>query len=311
MSFDRAELAAALARHGIVHRVVVAEVKGSAPRETGASMLVWPDGQSGTIGGGALEYEAAASARRMNPGDTQIRRAALGPALNQCCGGAVTLVSETFDSVPEGSGPFARRIEGSAQMPLSLHRLISRARAEGAPVPVSLQDGWLIEPARQSRRPLWIFGAGHVGRALVDVLAPLPDFDITWVDTGPERFPEQVAAGVRVLPAVDPATALRLAPENAEILILTYSHALDLALCHSALSLGLTRIGLIGSQTKWARFRTRLGQLGHSQANILGITCPIGDPGLGKHPQAIALGVATAMLRRGAVGHMNERGETG
>ena len=98
--FDLDILSDAIARHGRVIRVVVAAVKGSAPREPGAEMLVWDDGQRGTIGGGQLEWQAAETAKRMLTQGSQRRldRAALGPALNQCCGGAVTLVSEAFDA---------------------------------------------------------------------------------------------------------------------------------------------------------------------------------------------------------------------
>ena len=142
-------------------------------------------------------------------------------------------------------------------------------------------------------RPLWIYGAGHVGRALVHVMAPLPDFAITWVDTHSERFPETT---VTKLVARDPALVVKHAPPSASHLILTYSHEMDLALCHAVLSHQFHTAGLIGSATKWARFKTRLAALGHAPAQISRIACPIGDPGLGKHPAAIALGVATAMI---------------
>ena len=142
-------------------------------------------------------------------------------------------------------------------------------------------------------RPLWIYGAGHVGRALVNVMAPLPDFAITWVDTGAERFPE---TDVTTLVAKDPALIVKHAPVDADHLILTYSHEIDLALCHALLNHDFHGVGLIGSATKWARFKTRLAALGHTPAQISRIACPIGDPSLGKHPAAIALGVATAMI---------------
>ena len=149
---------------------------------------------------------------------------------------------------------------------------------------------------RPPARPLWIYGAGHVGRALVNVMAPLPDFDITWVDTHADRFPP---TDVTTLVATDPARAVKHAPQDADHLILTYSHELDLALCHAVLNHGFHSVGLIGSATKWARFKTRLAALGHTPAQISRIACPIGDPALGKHPAAIALGVATAMISGG------------
>ena len=138
--------------------------------------------------------------------------------------------------------------------------------------------------------------SGHVGRALVDVLAPLPEVQITWVDVAPDRFPEAAPPNVRILPVPDPAQAVALAPPGAEHLILTFSHALDLELCHRLLAHGFADCGLIGSATKWARFRSRLAALGHGPGEISRITCPIGDPALGKHPQAIAISVAADFL---------------
>ena len=291
--FDREALGAALADHGRIARIVVARVEGSGPREVGAAMLVWAGGQSGTIGGGALEFQAGARGRSMlAAGGRQVTREALGPSLGQCCGGAVTLVTEVFDAVP--AGPLvARSLDGSA-MPLAVKRLLAAARGQGALPALTMVQGWLVEPVSMPKRPLWIWGAGHVGRALVSVLAPLPDFAVTWVDVAPERFSE--AAGVRILPVTDPAKAVALAPHEAEHLIVTFSHALDLDLCHRLLIHGFAHCGLIGSATKWARFRARLRALGHDQAEIARITCPIGDPALGKHPQAIAVGVAAHLL---------------
>jgi len=98
------------------------------------------------------------------------------------------------------------------------------------------------------------------------------------------------------LVAADPVRVVTHAPAQADHLILTYSHEIDLALCDALLRQPFGSIGLIGSATKWARFRRRLQAMGHRPAQIARIACPIGDPSLGKHPQAIALGVATAMV---------------
>ncbi|WP_425101499.1 xanthine dehydrogenase accessory protein XdhC [Tropicibacter sp. S64] len=292
MSFDLAELKAAVASHGRVARVVVAEVRGSTPREVGASMLVWHGGQSGTIGGGTLELEAARHAF-----DRQgATRHALGPDMGQCCGGAVTLWTELFDAETLAAleGPVIAR--GPGAMPLAVQRVLAQARGQGTRPAPALIDGWMVEPVTEPQRHLWIWGAGHVGRALVQVLAPLPDLAITWVDTGPERFPQTVPAGVTALPAAQPARLVPHAPKNAEHLILTYSHALDLDLCHAILSHDFAFCGLIGSDTKWVRFRKRLAALGHADAQIGRICCPIGQKHLGKHPAAIAIGVASQLL---------------
>ena len=292
--FDLGALAAALDAHGRVARVVIAGVEGSSPREVGASMLVWSGGQSGTIGGGALEF--AAAARALTVEGRVVERVALGPSLGQCCGGAVTLWTEVYEALPEVvGGVFAR---GAGEMPLSVARVLAAARGAGVVPASGLRGGWLVEPVAVPMRQVWVWGAGHVGRALVAVLAPLPGISVTWVDVALDRFPEGVPEGVTVVPVADPAGLVAHVPEAAEHIIVTYSHALDLELCHLLLGRGFGACGVIGSATKWARFRGRLGALGHSGAAVARIECPIGDPALGKHPQAIAVGVVAAMLAR-------------
>lgn len=306
MSLDLAALHAAVAAHGPVIRVVIADVAGSSPRDPGAAMLVWQAGQAGTIGGGALEWQALAEARAAlaSGAPDRLARHALGPSLGQCCGGAVTLAFERWDAArlaaTDPALPLLRRIDGDAPAPLTLRRALRDARGTGIAPPVRFAQGWLLEPLAAPTRPVWIWGAGHVGRALVGVLAPLPDLAITWADTAHDRFPDPLPGGVTALPAPALAAAMAHAPRDAHHLILTYSHALDLDLCHAALNHGFASAGVIGSATKWARFRKRLGDLGHAPAQIDLIDCPIGDPSLGKHPQAIALGVAAALLARPA-----------
>ena len=243
--------------------VSVVRAAGSVPREVGADMVVYADRIEGTIGGGALEWEAMRRARAMlSDGQVAFEETVpLGPSRGQCCGGSVTL----------------RYRLGEARAPFD-------------------------------RNPLWIYGAGHVGRALIQVLAPLPHFAITWVDTTKARFPSELPDTVTPLIAADPARAVPHAPEHADHLVLTYSHDLDLAICHAVLSRPFRRAGLIGSATKWARFQRRLQELGHDGAQIARIACPIGDPSLGKHPQAIALGVATAMIAAGYGAQGNQVG---
>jgi xanthine dehydrogenase accessory factor len=302
MSFDAAGLRAAIADHGPVARVVVANVDGSTPREAGAAMLVWSDGQSGTIGGGALEFAAAERARQaLAEEKDRLDREPLGPALGQCCGGAVTLLTEVWTEArlnAQGGDVIARPVPGGPQaMPLSVTRLLAAARNRGERPRPTLKDGWMVETVSHPARALWVWGAGHVGRAIVATLAPLPDIAITWIDTAADRFPETIPDRVTRLVAANPADLVAYAPSTAEHLILTYSHALDLELCHRLLGHGFAACGLIGSRTKWARFRSRLAALGHTDASIARIRCPIGDPTLGKHPQAIAVGVAHEILK--------------
>ena len=307
--FDLGDLRQRVARHGLVARIVIASHAGSSPREDGAAMLVWPGGSSGTIGGGALEYLASARALEMltalSP-MTEIRREALGPNIGQCCGGAVTLVTEVFHAgtLPAPAPEELLLIrplspEAAARpLPLSLQRLKARARAAGSLPPGPLLDqGWLAEPLARPQQPVWIWGAGHVGRAICDSLSPLPQFALTWVDTAAERFPERIAEGVRQRVAARPEGLICEAPHIAWHLIVTYSHALDLEICHRLLASGASEIGLIGSASKAARFASRLSALGHAPGQIARIHCPMGDITLGKHPQAIALGVAVQLLK--------------
>ncbi|MDE0969424.1 MAG: xanthine dehydrogenase accessory protein XdhC [Octadecabacter sp.] len=231
--------------------VSVTAIKGSAPREAGATMRVWADHQDGTIGGGALEFEATRIAQKLlvAGGGTVKRTFPLGPDLGQCCGGAVTL-DFSHDALDK-------------------------------------------EPTKP---PLWIWGAGHVGRAIAFVVAPFDDRNITLIDTSVNRMPDNLPPNVSPLVANDPVRAVEHAPLHADHLILTYSHDIDLALCDSLLRHKFSSIGLIGSATKWARFHSRLVSMGHSAEHVNRIACPIGDPSLGKHPQAIAISVATTLI---------------
>ena len=290
MSFDLLQLNATIAKHGAVHRVVIAAIKGSSPREVGASMLLWAGGQSGSIGGGALEYQASQAPK------FGLRHYPLGPELGQCCGGHVTLVTEYFTKPVQVKDLYIRRIEGDLPLPLPMARM-QKARRNGSGVAAGLcSGGWLAEPIEHPRTSLWIWGAGHVGRAVVHIAAEMPNFDITWIDTSPERFPRNTPIHVTIAPAKEPVHLMAHAPLQAQHLIFTYSHALDLAICHAALKQGFAFCGLIGSSSKWARFRGRLAALGHSPSEILSITCPIGDPNLGKQPISIAIGVAQALV---------------
>ena len=304
--FDAARLSDHFAAHGPFVRVVVAGARGSTPRETGAEMAVFADATLGTIGGGALEHEAIAQARaRLAPGAA---RFPLGPALGQCCGGSVTLVFEPIHgAVRPVDGPLrALRLDGAPVPPLWVTRAQGAAR-RGEAVAARLDDGWFVEPCQVPASDLWIWGAGHVGRAVVGVMAPLPGWQITWVDTAKDRFPADIPGGVTRLVAVEPGAAAGHAPKDAHHLVFTFSHAIDLDLCHRLLGHGFASLGLIGSVTKWARFRKRLGALGHATASIDRITCPIGDPALGKHPQAIAIGVAAQLMRSGVARTSNRK----
>jgi len=239
-----------------------------------------------------LEYQASQSPK------SGLRSYPLGPELGQCCGGYVTLVTEYFNEPIEATDLFVRQIERDLPLPLPMARLQQAIRNGSGMAAVLCSGGWLAEPIEQSRTPLWVWGAGHVGRAVVPIAAQMQDFDVTWIDTSPDRFPKDPAQNVNIVPAAEPVHLMAHASTAAQHLIFTYSHALDLAICHAALTKGFTFCGLIGSASKWARFRGRLAALGHNPSEILKITCPIGDPNLGKEPISIAISVTQALLLR-------------
>jgi len=301
MSFERWPLEKCVAANGAVVRVLVASTKGSAPRDAGATMLVWPSGQSGTIGGGALEHQASLRAREMLSGATSVARITqpLGPNLGQCCGGSVTLVLERYvaENLPtETAGIFVRAVESdaSAELPALLQRRLEAAK--GTPIAPVLTAGWLAEKIQKPPTPVWIYGAGHVGRALARTLAPLNGYDITLIDTDVTRLPKHLPQNITTLTAKNIADLVKHAPDQAHHYIMTMDHGFDLEICHHLLGRRFGFAGLIGSKTKWARFQGRLEKLGHTCGGITRITCPIGDPALGKEPQTIAVGIAHGLL---------------
>ncbi len=296
MSFQKDEM---MAGSLPVARVVIVARKGSSPREVGTSMLVWPDRVSGTIGGGALELQAIGQARDvLKTGKACVHRQPLGPDLGQCCGGAVTTLIERWDrSELEAIGEVVSRpLPGKEQ---EMPALVRRRLSTSAP---GLVDGWMIEPVAPPARQIWVWGAGHVGTALMNVLVPLPGFELFWADLDPARFAPGMPEHVNTLAAENLADLASLASPEAEHFVMTYSHAIDLDICHRILTRPFLSLGLIGSKSKKARFKSRLKALGHSPDLIERLECPIGDPALGRHPQAIALGVAAGILRGGTPG---------
>ncbi|WP_299561935.1 xanthine dehydrogenase accessory protein XdhC [uncultured Sulfitobacter sp.] len=240
--------------------IEIAATRGSAPRDAGTVMRVTATDCAGTIGGGALEYRAIATARRMLVANrtSHMETYPLGPGLGQCCGGSVTL----------SYGHDGRTVDVAHRCELKSVRPPAR--------PVAL----------------WIWGAGHVGRAVIDC-CPANAFDITWIDSAADRFPDAVPPYVTQIPVADMPRLARRAPQGAHHLIFTYSHDIDLALCAALLKSGARQIGLIGSATKRARFERRLRAAGLDPTPI---TCPIGDKKLGKAPHEIAHGTINALL---------------
>ena len=297
MALDLKMLRKKVLLHGKVCRTAIIEAKGSVPRGIGTEMLTWEGGQHGTIGGGALEFQATKEGFE----GEYLKTIPLGPNLGQCCGGSVTLVNEIFnlDRLDEMNSEnfFSRQISGSNTKPLSIVKLEQNINNTAEPTEKCvLSKGWLFESIKTNRIPIWVYGAGHVGRALIQILSPFPEFDLTWLDTGKERFPKNIHENVKVLYSSELPSLTEYAPDNCQHFILTYSHALDLDLCHRLLGRSFYSVGLIGSKTKWVRFQKRLTELGHPLDNIQRISCPIGNPLLGKQPQAVAISLAQELL---------------
>ena len=242
--------------------VQVKAAQGSVPREAGAWMAVFDTTLVGTVGGGHLEYDAIAKARELlgsRPALPATLRFALGPALGQCCGGVVELRFEVVSKQ-------------------DIHRLDQQ-----------------LQPASS---PVALFGGGHVGHAIAAVLSSLP-FALTWIDSRDGVFPDGTTGEHS-----DPVEgAVRsLVPESA-VLIMSFSHAEDLEVVAACLmrqraKADLPYIGLIGSKTKWATFRSRLQARGFTSDELVHVTCPIGVPGIeGKAPEVIAIAVAAQLLQ--------------
>lgn len=250
--------------------VLVTATRGSVPRDAGTWMAVLGERCLGTIGGGRLELDAIAEARALlqeavasTTTPVRERRFALGPSLGQCCGGEVHL---RFERVEVSDAPALRT------------RLAPRH--------------W----------PLGLFGGGHVGQALVQVLAHLP-FDVTWIDSRDGVFPDAVPAHVRCEHSEPVQAAVADLPPGTRVLVMSFSHAEDLDIVAACLQRQRQRgdlpyIGLIGSHTKWATFRRRLAERGYTEAELAHITCPIGVPGVSdKRPEIIAVAVAAQLLQ--------------
>ena len=293
--------------HGAAALVTLAQAQGSSPREVGARMVVAPDGKfTGTIGGGALEWGALAEAQALLAHDgamvTKLDKA-LGPDLGQCCGGRVLLTIEKFGATDRDAVATLARAEGEGVLTTiaavgSDGRLVRRA-AEAAEGPAyeTRADGSVRERFGEEPTAFYLFGAGHVGRALTVALAPLP-FAITWIDTRPGAIPEQFPVNVTAITQGDPAALLARAPDGAFIAVMTHSHALDLDLVIAAL--GADRfpyVGLIGSDTKRARFTSAMRKMGMVDATVDRLICPIGLTTIqDKAPAAIAASVAAQVL---------------
>jgi xanthine dehydrogenase accessory factor len=259
--------------------VSIEATQGSVPREAGTWMAVFASQIVGTIGGGHVEFEAIAEARgllnrRESTADAYEKRYVLGPSLGQCCGGVMTLHYEKYSTL-------GNKNAGYSQI---------------------LPKNEVFNPLSTSKhQKVALFGGGHVGKAIVNILSTLP-MKVMWVDSRDEIFPTKLPKNV-VCEHSDPVqAAVSDLATNSHVLIMSFSHAEDLDIVAACLlrqreRADLPFIGLIGSKTKWATFRHRLEDRGFSQAELAHITCPIGVDGVkGKEPEVIAVSAAAQLL---------------
>lgn len=286
-----------------VAMVSVLASEGSAPRGAGTRMLVTGQALHGTIGGGQLEFRAVEQARAMlaqPPGTWRMQDYPLGPLLGQCCGGRVRLLVEHVDPLALGwvadAGQSCMLV--STLTPRRVERHVS---ADAPPTCLSARGDRLREGASfaeaigQYRRPLYLFGAGHVGQAIARHVHALP-FGLAWFDTRPIF---ETIDGVAIVPDISIDQCIAEAPDDAAILILTHDHALDYRLTRAALRRApVAFVGLIGSATKKARFLSRLERDGLSADARAHLTSPIGVPGVtGKEPDVIAIATLAQLLQ--------------
>ena len=309
--------------------VTVIETSGSAPREIGARIAVSKNSSVDSIGGGNLEHEAIQKARDMlnQPGES-IRRdefVGLGITMSQCCGGAVRLLFEKF------SGNVATRLRSELEHrgDRQMHILVSPVASQAATMVLNTKHDWrelpeflssvaesMIKTAEPSSRLVsdgeeeWfltrleekpskivLFGAGHVGKALVKLLQDLP-FLVEWVDERADLFPQEVPDNVVVRNLEDPLEALDNPQSGAFYVVMTHSHGLDYELCLKILQRReFGWLGLIGSGTKRKRFEKRFIEDGVDSFTLQRLHCPIGlDSIKGKLPAVIAISTAAQLL---------------
>jgi xanthine dehydrogenase accessory factor len=322
-----APLRRALAADGRAVLVTVAATRGSVPREAGARMIATRERAYGTIGGGHLEFEAIRIAREALDnagGGAWLARFPLAARLGQCCGGVATVLFQIFDAAAgESLDAIARRIAAGDSFALAtpvtpyasgpaivatdagLPPAVLVAASElirdgGAPVVVDhTGTSWFVERAARNDFRVVVFGNGHVGRALVQVLGALP-CGVTWVDEREHDFPSGVPENVEIVATDVPEAEVRAAAPSSMFLVMTHSHALDFDLIVAIAGRGdFDYAGMIGSAAKRAQMERRLVTRGFDATMIARIVCPIGIAGIdGRDPGAIAVAVAAELLQR-------------
>jgi xanthine dehydrogenase accessory factor len=318
--------------------VTVASTIGSTPREPGTKMIVTAERIYGTIGGGNLEHQACAIARSQldTPEPNRLRRFPLGAGLGQCCGGLVNLMFEPIlessdwvasaaqlqaqeqdwirvvatntDESEEDSAYLmfnADRFEPALQDSPENRELIEAAKSmlQGSDKAALHQvsgspNAFFFDVSRKPDFQLVLFGAGHVGRAIVNILRDLP-VRIIWVDSRDNQFPAEIPDNVECICSDIPEAEVDAAPAGSYFLIMTHDHALDQSLSEQILKRDdFAYFGLIGSASKRRLFETRMHRRGIPKQLFKRMTCPIGVDGIdSKQPAAIAISVAAELMQ--------------
>lgn len=318
--------------------VTVAGIRGSAPRDAGAKMLVTERDVIGTIGGGQLEYKCAKiafEALRTGEDRRYFRKFALGANCGQCCGGVVEVLFEPFcankprwlellqrfrdrrESVLIATGQHTKYLidaRGICRYPRKADaddKLLAEAlqmlkQKKGAQ---KMDDEVLLEPIMGNDMSVAVFGAGHVGTATVNTLSTL-DCNIRWIDGRRKIFPKQLPDNVQKIESERPELEVAALPAGTCYLVMTHSHPLDLAIVQQVLERGdFGYCGLIGSVSKRRSFEKRLLKLGLTKPQLTKLTCPIGIAGIdSKKPAAIAIAVAAELLQIRAAGFSTHSG---
>ena len=327
--------------------VTVASTIGSTPREAGAKMIVTSDSMYGTIGGGNLEHQARAIARSQldSPEPNRLKRFPLGAGLGQCCGGLVNLMFEPIlasstwiDSAAQLQAQgqdwirlvATKAVEKSTQLMFAADQidslsqyspenieLIEAARLflQGSEKTALHQvegysDSFFFDVSRKPDFQLVLFGAGHVGRAIVSILRDLP-IQISWIDSRDDQFPSDIPDNVEIFCSDIPEAEVDAAPAGSYFLVMTHDHALDQCLAEQILKRDdFSYFGLIGSASKRRMFETRMHRRGIAKQRFERMNCPIGVDGIdSKQPAAIAISVAAEIMRvydQNLAGNKNE-----
>jgi len=320
------ELSDLTAANEYVVMVTIAGIRGSAPREVGARMIVTTSEGIGTIGGGQLEHQCTRIAVGMLGGDesASVRTFPLGAAMGQCCGGVVDVLFEPMSTgLPEWLRDL-RALYGQREKAALLTHIGSKSKFvfserrpyqhESLPEAVAVRanemlsagnlgaggervDDWYIDTIIGTDFNVAVFGAGHVGTAVVAALSQL-DCNIRWIDSRRNIF-RSTSPNVRAIESPEPALEVAAMPAGSLYLVMTHSHAIDFEICDRILRRSdVEYCGLIGSRSKRRRFEKRYRQQGMRQEIFDTLICPIGIDGIsGKKPAEIAVAAAAEVLQ--------------